>query len=175
MAFEDDKIRCFVVVRDPVLQLLSWISSTENYHITSKVNDEMSKRREDLRSLSSIRKKFEYANSYFQKNGRYDDLRKLLKYTSQYDSLVISYDSLKDNDLASFDALFRYLGVSFTNDELGMFIDRYSLKAYGFDGKREKSSAIQNTSYDSYNNDDINYFKNLIPGDIKKVYEYLDL
>lgn len=138
------------VVRNPLSITLSWLNSTENYHITGKGDAGMTERRSEL-SKRDLAGKIDYALDYFKAERRFEKIERLLELAEHNSGiLVVRYeDCVTDSDRA-FGRIFTHLDFAVPASERAQFIRTHSFKSYSgraIDEKAKAGSALQGQTH----------------------------
>jgi len=118
------------VVRNPVALVLSWINSTQHYHITGKDDLGMGRRREALEA-SDLSGKIDFALDYFAQTERFQKIEQLLETQSGSGAvLVVRYEDCLLEPDQSFARIFAFCDIAMPDDVRAAFIADHDFAAY---------------------------------------------
>lgn len=142
--FPAENAVAIAVVRHPFSLVLSWIKSTEAYHIAGSKTPGMKKRRLDFQKMR-LSEKVEYTVEYFEKDGRFSLIEELIELHEDEDRLlIVRYEDCLAKPHAAFEKILRHLDIDMPEVVRTRFIDRHSREKY-LGGSRSpvRHSAIQ--------------------------------
>jgi hypothetical protein len=138
------------VVRNPLAITLSWINSTEKYHITGRGDYGMSERRAAL-AACDLSGKIDYATAYFQSENRFEKIDRLLELAKTDPSItVVRYEDCTDKPAETFARIFNELDIALPDEDQQSFIQTHSFESYSgrpIDAQANPSDALQGRTH----------------------------
>lgn len=142
--FDEDDVMKVVVIRDPLALLVSWVNSTENYHVSGGEDLGMSDRREKLAQLD-FDGKIRFALGHFVSEDRFRKVAQLISAANATDTaIVVRYEDCLDSPIEVFGEIFAKADISLPIEELTAFVHEHSFESYS--GRRMGSGAPKHSA-----------------------------
>lgn len=138
------------VVRNPLALTLSWINSTEKYHVTGRGDHGMSERRAALKERDFLGK-IDYALEYFHDETRFEKIERMLQLAQNDPTLtVVRYEDCTGAPDETFARIFKALDIALPDAARKEFIAMHSFRSYSgrtVDAAPNPGSALQGRTH----------------------------
>lgn len=139
-----DDVAVVGVVRDPVAIVLSWINSTEHYHIKGRNDQGMGERRQAL-AARDLPGKIDYAVSFFDETDRFGLIEMMLEAgAASGHVMAVRYEDCVYKPDETFRDLFSFCDIGMPEAERRRFTEDHSFAAYS--GRQIDSSTTSTVS-----------------------------
>ena len=147
--FDHEDINKIVVIRDPLALLISWINSTENYHVSGGNDLGMSDRRNALKSRDP-EGKIAFALEHFLSEDRFEKTAELIGIARATPSAtIVRYEDCLDRPTEVFGSMFNAADIPLPETELEAFVKEHSFESYSgraMGSAAPKHSALQGST-----------------------------
>ena len=143
-----------LVVRDPLALLVSWVNSTENYHVSGGSDGGMSQRRAALKKLD-FEGKIDFAMDYHLSESIFEKVSASIAAANAAQSAtIIRYEDCLDQPKEVFERICREADIKLPDAEIEAFVKEHSFESYSgrkMGGAAPRHSALQGNTRSTVN------------------------